>query len=225
MDCQAVIFDLFHTLIAVNDAPGKNTYEILGISKKAWNDQLFLHSTELSRGKIKDVYQIIEMMAHAIEPSIPLSVIKEATENRLERFRYALKFVKPVTLAVLKQIKALNKKIGLISNVIYNDIIYWNESPFSKYFDSTIFSCNVGYVKPEREIYLLGLKDLKVQAHQCIFVGDGGSDELRGAKEIGMKTVLTTEIIARHWPETINERKKYADYVINNLAELLDLIH
>lgn len=216
---------MFHTLIAVNDAPGKNTYEILGVSKKEWHDQLFLHSAELTRGKIKDVYQIIGLMAHAINPTIPFSVIKKATENRLKRFRYALKFVKPSTLEVLSSIKEMDKKIGLISNVIYNDIIYWDESPLKKYFDSVVFSCNVGYVKPEKEIYLLCLNELKLNAFECVFVGDGGSDELRGAREIGMKTILTTEIIAKHWPETINERKKYADYVIDKLTDLPELIY
>lgn len=41
-------------------------------------------------------------------------------------------------------------------------------------------------VKPEPEIYRIALESLGVRPDQSVFVGDGGSDELRGAREMGI---------------------------------------
>lgn len=61
--------------------------------------------------------------------------------------------------------------------------MHWNKSPLSKLFDDTIFSYEVGYLKPQTEIYEIALKKMNVNSEGCIFIGDGGSDELRGAKK------------------------------------------
>jgi putative hydrolase of the HAD superfamily len=54
-----------------------------------------------------------------------------------------------------------------------------------------------------------------------LYVGDGGSDELRGAKDMGMTTALTTHVIKEFWPERIVKARKHADYEIDGIAELL----
>ena len=40
---KAVLFDLFHTLTAleISDKDGKGTHEILGVSRDAWNEQFW----------------------------------------------------------------------------------------------------------------------------------------------------------------------------------------
>ena len=42
---QAVLFDLFHTLTALESTwlAGPTTSEMLGISREEWNDQLWKH--------------------------------------------------------------------------------------------------------------------------------------------------------------------------------------
>lgn len=49
----------------------------------------------------------------------------------------------------------------------------------------------IGYVKPQKEIYEVAIGSMKTQAKSCMFVGDGGSNKLKGAKKIGMVTVIT----------------------------------
>jgi FMN phosphatase YigB (HAD superfamily) len=51
-------------------------------------------------------------------------------------------------------------------------------------------------VKPEPEIYRLAMRNLSVGPADCIFVGDGGSEELRGARDLGITTVMITDITA-----------------------------
>jgi len=223
-DFDAIIFDLFHTLTSVEstNAPGRATSEILGVSRKDWNDQLLIYSEDRLRGKIRDPFEIIKKMAHAINPKISEETIKETVNSRINRFKHALENIEPLTIDTLEKLRAIGKLIGLISNVDVTEIITWDNSPLKKYFDSVIFSCNVGYIKPEKEIYEICSNYLNVSPHKCLYVGDGGSDELRGAKEIGMTTVLVIRIIKYIWPEKIIERRKFADYEIDGLNELLD---
>lgn len=62
----------------------------------------------------------------------------------------------------------------------------WEQSPLFKYFNDAIFSCNVGLLKPDKQIYELALQRLNVSPEECLFVGDGGSNELCGAKSAGL---------------------------------------
>ena len=219
-----VIFDLFHTLTSQAVlTKTKGTSELLGVSRQAWNDQLLLYSEDRLRGKIRDQHEIIEKMAHAIDPAIPDAVIRQAAENRIQRFRYALQHIEESTLDMLRRLLDNGKTLGLISNGDFNEFIGWQTSPLRRYFQHAIFSCDVGYVKPEREIYELCMKKLGVNPAQCLYVGDGGSNELQGAHLCGMTTVLTIRVIKDLWPDKIDERRKHADHEINIWDELFSL--
>jgi putative hydrolase of the HAD superfamily len=54
-----------------------------------------------------------------------------------------------------------------------------------------------------------------------VFIGDGGSNELYGAKQIGLSTIMITGLIKEIWPDKIEAIKTYADYVIENIDELI----
>lgn len=125
--------------------------------------------------------------------------------------------------AVIRELKLQGKKIGLISNADAVEVKGWFVSPISRLFDSVVFSYAVGYVKPEPDIYRIALDALGVSAERSVFVGDGGSNELIGARKLGFTTILTTEIIRDLWPERIPERLPYADFVIDRFEQLIGL--
>ena len=238
-----VIFDLFHTLTSIestgrvelpaNDilqdkyqfsetrSSGPTTSQILGISRDDWNEQLLEKSRQRLTGHWKDPFVFIEKMTHAIDPSIPDALIRAAVVNRVDRFASAMRGIPGETTAVLKQLKNRGKKLGLISNADVTEVAAWDYSPIAHLFTGTVFSCAVGCVKPEHEIYKICLAQLGVLARDCVYVGDGGSDELKGAKSLGMSTVMITGEVERIWPEKLDVRKKDADFVIKKLIELL----
>jgi len=119
------------------------------------------------------------------------------------------------TLGMLEQLMDAGKVLGLISNGDVNEFTGWQTSPLHQFFCCAVFSCDVGYVKPEQEIYELCVKRLGVKPADCLYVGDGGSDELRGAKACGMTTVITIRVIKDLWPEKIDGRRRYADHEID----------
>lgn len=222
---QAVIFDLFHTLTSIetSGASGRSTAEILGVDPKAWNEQQFRHSDDLIRGREPDHVAVIRRMARAIKPDIPEEVIREAAENRRRKFAHALEHPLLEAVEVLARLKGLGKSLGLISNVFPMDVAAWDRSPLKPFFDTVIFSCDIGLVKPELAVYELGLNSLRVKPEAALFVGDGGSDELKGARQAGLTTVLVTGIRSRLWPETLPDIRPDADHEIVDLHELLEI--
>jgi putative hydrolase of the HAD superfamily len=221
---RAVIFDLFHTLTALestSEAGRPATHALLGISKDAWDRQLHERSRERLIGEEKDPFAIVAGMAHAIDHGISDDLIRRATENRIAGFALALEQIPTDTTQVLQTLRRSGKRIGLISNADVMEVAAWRQCPVSDQFDATVFSCDFGCVKPEAAIYLHCLGKLGVSASEAVFVGDGGSDELKGAKAVGMTTVIMTGIIRLIWPDRIPERKRYADFVIETLTELV----
>jgi len=97
----------------------------------------------------------------------------------------------------------------------------WAQCPLAGLFDAEVISCHVGMAKPDPEIFLKCLDMLGLPAEHCLFVGDGGSNELAAAKGVGMKTVFISGIIQELWPERIAERRAIADHHIVRLPEVL----
>jgi putative hydrolase of the HAD superfamily len=221
---NAIIFDLFHTLTAVESTWAKipMTSEMLGVSKEEWFEQLFEKSHERLIGLEKDPFKIIGKMARAINPELSEDLIREATEKRMLRFENAIVNIPQSTQQTIKILKKQKKKIGLISNADVTEIKGWQKSPIVQYFDSVIFSCDVGYAKPDKRIYEISLEELDERSLNCVFVGDGGSGELKAAKSMGINTVMITGVIREILPEAIDERKQYADFVIEYINQLIE---
>jgi putative hydrolase of the HAD superfamily len=219
----AVLFDLFHTLVSIRHikAPGRNTCAILGITEKVWTDAVFNKSGERLRGHITEPVKIIRSIADQIDPAIDRDKIEAAAETRYARFAYALNHIPRNTLETVRKIKELGLKIGLVSNADCLERKGWEQSEIARFFDAAVFSCDVGLIKPEKEIYLMCARQLEVLPAQCLFVGDGNCNELNGAKEAGMDTVFTSEFYDATAAELIEERKKIADFHITNINQLV----
>lgn len=221
---KAVIFDLFHTLITLDSQSGDvpQTHDIIGVTREEWESRIFSDVDEKLKGIEKEPYRIMEKMIRALKPSIEEELILLALKNRTERFERALLKVPEISLMSLERMKKEGKLLGLISNADVIEISGWENSPLKKLIDAPVFSCRVGYMKPEKEIYDICLEKLGVEAEESFFVGDGGSDELPGAKNAGLETVMITGFIEKRWPHLIESRKKHADFVIKNLEEFSD---
>jgi putative hydrolase of the HAD superfamily len=88
-------------------------------------------------------------------------------------------------------------------------------------FDTAVFSCHVGYAKPEREIYEIALKRLSLAPADAVLVADGAMDELKGAKSVGLSTIMVTGLVKHLPPQSMEKRRQYADFVIESLGDLV----
>lgn len=222
---KAIYFDLFFTLIIPAYDKANSEFDILGLSMSEWEkyaeDAALYHERAL--GLVKSEMEIIDkIIAH-----IPFDVNDIQKEMvlaaREKRMKDALQNISEDILDVLKKIKSQDIKIGLISNADMIDCKYWKQSKLFPFFDDAVFSCHVGLLKPDRRIYELAMHNLNALPDECLYVGDGGSEELYGAKSAGMKTVFT-EALETKSSEKRNSIMAYADYHVNHFAEILDCI-
>ena len=227
MKYKAVIFDLFTTLTSLShlkDAPGINSYEILGIPPGLWSDALFNRSRGRLTGLITDPVDIIRDIAWKIDPSISENTLIECATQRRIRFNYCLKNPPPGVVKTLKAIKAAGYLLGLVSNADVIEVEGWDGSDLAGCFDTAVFSCHEGCMKPEPEIFALCTDRLKVTPRDCVYVGDGGNNELIASADAGMTAVLTSQFLQKSSPEKVLEREKTVDHHIKNLNEILPLL-
>lgn len=222
---EIVFFDLFFTLVIPKYSDLRNENDVLRIIKSEW--EKYAEDSELyikrATGKEKNPQKIIEDIINKIEVSVSESEKLEILKLREERFKKSLIDIDPIIFSVLLDIKENGKKICLISNADIIDIMYWDRSPLNELFDEKIFSCEAGYLKPKNKIYEIALEKMNANPEKCIFIGDGGSDELKGAKEVGMKTILAGHLLKRD-KEQHSALKEFADYYIEDFREIKDIL-
>jgi len=89
----------------------------------------------------------------------------------------------------LLALRSMGLKLGLAANQAAFVADLWPTCPLATCFDAAIFSCQAGVRKPDRAIYDLVAGHLGVEPRECLFVGDGGSNELSGAAAAGMRAI------------------------------------
>lgn len=223
---RAVCFDLFHTLIDVGRSPGtpgRYTADILGLDREDWNDACFSAAHDICQPT--DYREVVRQLAHSLDPSIPLSLVDEAAEERKARFDYTLCNIEPGVIDTLQRLRERGFRLALISNASSGEVVAWPQSPLAGCFDSAVFSCHCGHAKPDAGIYQHALQQLGVAAAEAAFVGDGGSNEHVGASALGMHSILLTHYVSERLDANVLARRRaQARYAISDLSELLPLL-
>lgn len=187
---KAVIFDMFETLVTLYSVPqyfGRNIAADLGADIDAFYP--LWHETEEARSKGKmdfeeSLYWIGERIHYAYPKRIP-----EAVEKRRAFKTESLQKVEYRIVSLLRELKERGYKVALISNCFLEEAEAIRASVLAPLFDVMMLSCEQGVQKPEHEIFERCLAELDVAPEDCLYVGDGGSQELETARVFGMKTL------------------------------------
>ena len=189
-----MLFDLFGTLV---DNFNQDEHEsvlaemasVINIPQeefqRVWRDTFMDQIT----GVHPSPHHSIRYICQQVNTTVDDATIEEAVRISLD---YTLHSVKPRsdTIVTLKKLQSLRLKTGLISDCTGDIPMVWEQSPFTGIFNATVFSCEVLSKKPDPEMYNIATRRLGVRPQECIFVGDGGSGELTGAKKLGMLPIL-----------------------------------
>jgi putative hydrolase of the HAD superfamily len=83
-------------------------------------------------------------------------------------------------------------RLGIVTNFAYPRGIHMILGKFGleKIFDPIVISGEVGWIKPSPIIFQVALSKLRLSADQVAFVGDDPETDIKGAKNVGMKTVF-----------------------------------
>jgi putative hydrolase of the HAD superfamily len=225
---KAVLFDLFHTLASVPPpalAGEIPVSQILGVSSHDWH-RLYYDEDILGRclGHVCDGVEAMRRVTHVLDPTVAEDKILAAVRSRQRRFELGLTQIEPPILEALDRLRAAGVRTVLVSDAGADDVESWDESPLRTRLDATLFSYRLGFRKPDPRIYVRALDAVDVRPQEAFFVGDGGSDEHRGARAVGISPVLVTRLVGLFWPEKIDERRAHADWVFEDVPAFVDAL-
>ena len=78
----------------------------------------------------------------------------------------------PETEEVLEELKNKGIKLILISNSPPPSKDALKKLHLTQFFDKTIFSCDINLMKPSKEIFYFAIKNLNIDPHEILMVGD-----------------------------------------------------
>ena len=228
MKYKAVIFDLFGTII---DNFSQAEYEevlsemasVLNAPSREFSRLWFGSFKERMTGDLDTPRGSIMYICKKLNLKATEEEIDHASQIRLE-FSARHMVPRPGSVDVIIRLKSGGYKIGLISDCSQEAPKTWPRTAFSPLFDVTIFSCEVGMKKPKPEIYLMATDRLGVVPQDCMYIGDGSSQELTGALQVGMSPVLIRvpdETVDSHF---VDREEGWSGPVIESLEEIPDLL-
>ena len=185
---RAVIFDMYETLITHYHSPlyfGAQMAADAGIAEEKF--QALWRPTEYDRtiGKLtlEEVVESILRENQCYSEELVNKIVKKRIETKQDCFRQLHSEIIPM----LKKLKEKGILIGLISNCFSEEAEVIRRSVLFPYFDAAILSYEQGVQKPDEEIYKRCMASLGVAPEECLYIGDGGSNELEAARTLGMK--------------------------------------
>ena len=187
---HAVLFDFFGTLTyAVSRGPAHaHLARWLGCDPRVFTAILNETFLDRARGGYGSAAQALRRVAEStgVHPTraqlaavLPARVAAVLADTRL----------RPEAEPVLRAVRARGLATGLVSDCTDELPRYLPDLPIAPLLDTCVFSVEVGVCKPDPRMYLTACERLGVEPRRCLYIGDGGSQELSGARAVGMTAV------------------------------------
>ena len=221
MPVRAVVFDLWNTLAVWPE-------ELSQDFRQRWSSRIGRSLDEIDAAWYHSgAYELRESgpIAVALRSVCDALSVDEVDIDELVRWRVevARKAVVPDdgVVETLSELRERGFRVGLISNCTEDVALVWPDSRFASLFDAAILSAIAGCMKPDRRIYERAVAELRVDPSECLFVGDGANDELRGAYDVGMTPVLIhREGMEPHW----DNLRDWDGLRITSIPQVLELV-
>jgi putative hydrolase of the HAD superfamily len=132
---------------------------------------------------------------------------------------------RPESVLVLRSLRRRGVPVGMISDCGAETTAVWPDHPCADLIIAPVFSCVVGRRKPDPNLYRLAASRLGLEPDACLYVGDGGSRELSGARNVGMRAVKLSAP-GENWKEELrfDAEDRWDGATITNLVEILPLL-
>jgi putative hydrolase of the HAD superfamily len=160
-------------------------------------------------------------------------IFKEAglvhDEGLLSAYR---EFWEPHTLtdpdvpALFGRLRAVGLRIGVLSNTVWPRA--WHEEYFQRdgvldLLDGAVYTSEVAWTKPSPQAFLAAAEAVGVSTpERAVFVGDRLFDDIWGAAQVGMRTILIPH--SQIPPEQLGHAVGEPDAVAARLADVYDIV-
>ncbi len=180
---DAVAFDLYGTLLALDDPLLRRVPGLLGVPARRWLD---LVRRELLTTAFPGTRELAEFACRSLVDD-PAPAVIEACAAAVDETLASARLLDGV-LALLQFLKRRGFKLGLVSNVSSA-----HKAPVARFgldalFDAMLFSCDEGRRKPDPEIYRELCRRLEVEPGRVLMVGDSLANDVLAPAAVGMRS-------------------------------------
>jgi putative hydrolase of the HAD superfamily len=229
VEFDSIVFDLFHTLVDPQEhAPAgfRRLDVVAGI--------LGLPLDEIELWWQQNVAEFVSTPVSPIEAIIELArsrriVLSPTAVAEIDRAMGAAQdaAIRTPVRGVLETLQALagsGVTLAILSNAHVRDVRTFGDSPLAELVADACVSCFTGLVKPDRIAYDHSLERIGTVAERSLYVGDGGGNELVGARDAGFAAVvaITGPVQRGGWrsrdEQTVIEEG--ADFVTEDVVDL-----
>jgi putative hydrolase of the HAD superfamily len=221
---HAVLFDFFGTLTrsVQRGSAHAATAELLGCPPETLTEVLDRTYYRRATGRLGTAEATMRWVCAqaGVHPSDRAVRAAVASRHRAVRADTRLRAEAVPVLAALRQ---RGVRTGLISDCTHELPAFRPQLAIAPLLDVRVFSVQVGRCKPDPALYLAACRRLGLDPADCLYVGDGGSQELTGAQRAGLTAVrLAAPDLAGHM--VFNADRGWAGPVLASLTEVLDLL-
>lgn len=132
----------------------------------------------------------------------------------------------PDVLPLLSRLKVDGLRVGVLSNTLFPRD--WHEEYFRRdgvldLLDGAVYTSEIPWTKPAPQAFTAAMQSVgAVDPRRCVFVGDRLFDDIWGASQVGMRTILVphSDIPA----EQRGHSEGAPDAVVDRLADVYDVI-
>ncbi|MEW2328687.1 HAD family hydrolase [Micromonospora chersina] len=222
---QAVLFDFFGTLTRCvqRGSAHRTIADLLGCSTETLIDVLDRSYYQRASGRFGNAEATLRWVCGqaGVHPSDEAVRAAVASRHRAVRADTRLR---AEAVPVLAALRGQGVRTGLISDCTHELPAFLPQLAVAPLLDVRVFSVQVGRCKPDSALYLAACQRLDLTPADCLYVGDGGSQELTGAERAGMTAVrLAAPDLTGHM--VFNADHGWDGPALTSLTEVLDLLN
>ncbi len=225
---DAVIFDLYGTLIdnASPEDRGRMFRDpAVGLTDRLeeFRDAWLGIYHDRSVGRLGGVANEIRHVCGLLGLSPTQAQLDAVLALRLDAYKTHMQ-PRETVLETLTELRSAGVRTGLVSDCGSEVPDVWPDLALSPLIDATVFSCCEGVTKPDPSMYALACEKLSVEPSRCLYVGDGGSRELTGARAAGMTPILIRVDYDREMDAHRPDAVEWTGPVISRIGEVLGFV-
>ncbi len=174
---EILVFDLYDTLIEIN----RNNhffYQLYKLSNDGFGITIDKYKSLLLKTPLEEIFNLLAEEFEDLFYKNKLQLDDELNSVRLF----------DDSLAILEKIRE-NYVLCLISNLAtpYKEPFF--NLGLDKYFEKVIFSCDIGLIKPEVEIFKIVETYTHKRGKQIMMIGDSEKSDIEGARQMSWRYV------------------------------------
>ncbi|GGH27560.1 HAD family hydrolase [Paenibacillus segetis] len=223
---KAIFFDLFETLITEYDPDWKPKPDLSSeLTREVFNKHWSVRRKQMELNKSINFVSITHEILKETNCIIDNQVIQDQYQLYLQDKIKLYQNIPKEIIETIYELKKLGYMIGLISNLSQDDFVGWIDCDLACFFDTLTLSFQIEVLKPDTQIFEVACKSINIRPEECIYVGDGGSNELSSARAFGMETYYASWYIEKwpSWKKTESGRDNVNDF--QRLSDIKELVN